>query len=185
MNKSFYYLFLCLGLISFSLSSCGSDDDNGIDEVWKAYQDTEFNKVAIDPAFHELKSETNSGSVYWKVSTVITNSDLFTSAQRYPELTDTVVVRYEGWYFDMNGKKNIFDTTENPATGATVKPAQFVVNQLIIGWTMLLQDMTVGEEREVCIPQQLGYGYWNVGGIPAYTTLWFRIKLLDIKSKKV
>lgn len=195
IKKTYYLLFLCLGIITFSFISCGSDDDDtAIDEEWKAYQDTEFNKVAADKSVYtEIKSEANNGSVYWKESSVITDSDLATriSPQGTPNFTDTVVVRYEGWYFDTTGKKYIFDSTENPSLNSIAnsfipnkQSVQFAVNGVIGGWITLLQDMTVGEEREVCIPQQLAYGSTGSGYIPGYTTLWFRLKLLKIKSMK-
>ena len=204
MNKKidYLFLFLCLGLISFSFASCTSDnDDDKIDEEWKAYQDAEFKKVAADPAFHELKSQANNGSVYWQESTVITDSDLSTSRispQGTPNFTDTVVLRYEGWFFDLKGKKFVFDSTENPTTVSNTvpnkRPVQFGIDKtptstggtssIIDGWKTVLQDMTTGEERLVCIPQELGYGASISGYIPAYTTLWFRIKLLEIKSMK-
>lgn len=201
MNKKMYYLlFLFVGL-GLSFTSCLSDDDNSsdVDEVWRYQQDTIFNNVKKDKEFHELLSESRNGSVYWEKSTEIINSDILsrTTTEGKPEFTDTVVVRYEGWFLNAaeDNKKYIFDSTENPSMSSSgVNPnkisRQFAVNQVIDGWTTVLQDMTVGEERLVVIPQQLGYGsttQTNTSGvvtIPAYTTLWFRVKLLKIIPMK-
>lgn len=197
MNKKMYYfLLLCLGL-SASLTSCLGDDNNNvdIDEEWKYQQDTIFSNVKNNKAFHELVSQSGNGSVYWQNTNEIVDADIQgrTAADVKPGFNDTVVVRYEGWFLNAeeNNKKYIFDSTENPSMNSNGEnpnkiSRKFAVNQVIVGWTTALQDMTVGEERVVVIPQKLGYGsttQTNSSGvvtIPAYTTLWFRMKLLKI-----
>lgn len=47
-------------------------------------------------------------------------------------------------------------------------------------WTTLLQDMTVGDERIACAPYYLAYNATAQTYIPAFTTLWYRIKLLKV-----
>ena len=59
-------------------------------------------------------------------------------------------------------------------------PRSFRVSGTVDGFATMLQHMKVGEQVEVCIPQRLGYGATAQTSIPAYTTLWFRIKLLKI-----
>lgn len=191
MNKKRYYWFVLLLGITFSFVACVDKDDDKIDEEWKQFQESEFSKVITDNTFNRLKSQTGNGEVAWKLSTEITDSDklIRTTPQGRPEFTDTVMVRYEGWYIDQAGKKYIFDSTENPSLGSgganpNKTKRKFAVNKVIEGWTTILQNMKVGDERLVYIPQELGYGGAKQTLIPAYTTLWFRIKLFEIIPMK-
>lgn len=228
MRKKLYLfpLFL-LGFFMLATTSClnsSNDNEEKIDEEWKALNETRFAKVASDKVkYSELKSQSDNGSVYWEKATAITDTDAGASVRitvnGKPEFTDTVVIRYEGWYFNAAGEKVIFDSTENPSLrskldytyGNTSSPepnynkATFALNPatsssaatnyiggIIEGCSIALQDMVVGEERDVCMPQNLGYGstastYSPKSSaptytlIPAYTTLWFRMKLYEIK----
>lgn len=221
MRKKLYLLPLfLLGFFLFTTTSClnSNNDDNEVevDEEWKALNEARFAEVAKDNSFEALLSETGEGKVYWKVSTVITDIDEANSVRitvnGRPEFTDTVVVRYEGWFIDRKGEPFIFDSTENPSYlsdinyryGLASSPqpnynkSTFTVNKVIAGWTTILEDMQVGDERMVCIPQQLGYGSTastyapklssgygpTYTLVPAYTTLWFRIKLYKIIPMK-
>ena len=189
MNRKIYILLALLitGTALF-VSSCSKDDDNKVDQDWKTFQETEFQKVAKNTEYTEVASETGNGSIYWQNSSVITDSDLASriTTSGTPEFTDTVSVRYEGWYYQLDGTKYIFDSTEGPTNVSTTNPnkvaKQFAVNAVIDGWTTALQRMHEGDEKLVVIPQQLGYGSSAQTYIPAYTTLWFRIKLVKIIS---
>lgn len=231
MRKKIYLfpLFL-LGFFMLATTSCLNSNNNNeeeIDEEWKALNETRFAKIASDNAYNALSSQSGSNEkVYWQTSTEITNVDKENSVRitvdGKPEFTDTVVIRYEGWYFDKVGQKVIFDSTENPSLrskldytyGKSSSPepnynkSTFAVNPatsatkannyiggIIEGCSILLQDMKVNDERVVCMPQQLGYGrtastYAPTNSsptftlIPAYTTLWFRIKLYEIIPMK-
>lgn len=49
------------------------------------------------------------------------------------------------------------------------------------GLQIALQCMEVGDEWEVIVPWQLGYGYYSyVSGIPPYTNLKYHLTLLEI-----
>lgn len=186
MKKNTYTFFAVIVAISSLLMSCTDDNNTKIDEAWKSFQEAEFQKAAKNPEFTEVISQTGNGSIYWQNSDVITNSDLTTriTTSGTPEFTDTVSVRYEGWYFDQDNKKYIFDSTEGPTsvsnTNPNKVPRKYAVNAVVEGWTTALQRMHEGEEKLVVIPQQLGYGSSATTSIPAYTTLWFRIKLVKI-----
>ena len=207
MNKKLYYLFLLCLSSCFILASCVDDDDFDIDEEWYSEQATIFSEVVAksgiegeNKEYITLESQSKNGVVCWQKSTVITDSDNTDKTLRItmggkPEFTDTVVVRYEGWYIDKEGKKYIFDSTENPSlnsgnTHPNKVQRKFTVNGVIEGWTIALQDMKVGEERLVVIPQILGYKGSPLTNsssqviLPGYSTLWFRIKLFDIIPMK-
>lgn len=89
-----------------------------------------------------------------------------------PLATSTVEVNYEGRL--ING--TIFDSSYE--RGESIS---FPLNQVIPGWTEGLQLMTVGSMYELYIPAELGYGNRSVPGIPAGSTLIFKVELLGIK----
>ena len=82
---------------------------------------------------------------------------------------DLVTVRYKGWL--ING--TVFDQS---------KPtAQLPAGRLIPGWVEALKHMRVGDEWELVIPADLGYGADGAGDtIPPNQTLVFDMKLLAI-----
>ena len=91
-----------------------------------------------------------------------------------PKATDKVKVNYEGRLVD----GTIFDSSYRRG-----KPAVFSVNKLIPGWSEILQMMPVGSVWEVYIPQELAYGEKGAGqAVPPYSTLIFKIELLDIEK---
>ena len=89
---------------------------------------------------------------------------------------DMVTVTYKGSLID--GK--VFDQT--PA-GQT---ATFPAGQLIAGWVEALSLMKEGEEWELVIPSELGYGAQGAGNgvIPPNQTLVFDMTLLKVDPAK-
>lgn len=104
--------------------------------------------------------------------------------------TDSVRINYRGWLMpvtDANGQRTeqVFDQsyygTFNPATAA---PLKFGVGGVVSGFSTALQHMVVGDEWMVYIPYQLGYGVTaSESGIPAFSTLRFRVQLMGIYPK--
>lgn len=223
MNKKTYtFLFILVSLFSLSMISCSDDDDNGDDAAiteWKALNETRFNDSIAkyytnntSSEWNKLNSESNEGAVYWKKSSIITDSDnsLRITVNGTPEFTDTVQVRFEVWYFDTDNEKIVVASTENPSyyslqanpnkvpytvcmsrqVSSTTQSTEYYsfgststyssIDLRTDGWVTLLQDMRVGEEREAFIPFALGYKNSARAYIPAYTMLWYRIKLLKI-----
>lgn len=172
MNKKIYILSV-FAILAFSFMSCGGNDDDSTAEIlaWKAHQDQIFRNVASSGTYSELVSRTGDGSVYYKVSTDITDNDTKSApstrlievpANERPLSTDSVVCRYMGWYLDADNKTVIFDGTETMTINGVKAEYNrqqgigFMANQVIAGWTDLLTGiMSVGDEYEVCIPQQL------------------------------
>lgn len=175
--------FITALLCSITLfNACSSDDDTGIDEEWRKYNEEIVMNVASGGEYSSRESISKNGSVYWKyVDDFVpdTKSSLSTKITEdgRPYFTDTVSVRYTGWYLLKDGTKYEFDTTEGSNNGV---PRSFTVSGVVDGFSTMLQYMKVGDQVEVCIPQKLGYGATAQTYIPAYTTLWFRIKLLKI-----
>lgn len=89
-----------------------------------------------------------------------------------PTETDRVKVHYTGTLLD--GTK--FDSSVDRG-----EPAEFLVNQVIPGWTEGLQIMPVGSKYIFWIPAELAYGERGAGqDIKPNSVLKFEVELLDI-----
>jgi FKBP-type peptidyl-prolyl cis-trans isomerase len=84
---------------------------------------------------------------------------------------DVVTVTYKGSL--ING--TVFDQTQPGKT------ASFPAGHLIRGWVEALSLMKEGDEWELVIPAELGYGAQGAGGvIPPNQTLVFDMKLISV-----
>ena len=90
-----------------------------------------------------------------------------------PVDSNTVVVNYEGRLLD----GTVFDSNKNHGGD----PATFRVGQVIKGWQDALKAMPAGSEWEIYIPQELAYGANQQGNIPPFSTLIFKVELLEVK----
>lgn len=99
---------------------------------------------------------------------VITPGD----GKNFPQATDKVNVKYDGHF--INGES--FDKSDEPIS--------FNANQVIPGWTEVLQKMSVGEKIEVVIPYDQAYGEAGSGKIEPFKTLVFTIELVSIEKPK-
>ncbi|MCL1868266.1 MAG: FKBP-type peptidyl-prolyl cis-trans isomerase [Paludibacter sp.] len=96
-----------------------------------------------------------------------------------PTDADTVVVNYTGKLIN----DTIFDS--NAKRG---KPVEFVVTQVIKGWTDALKIMPVGSTYRLYIPQELAYGAQVPRGgeiIKPFSPLIFDVELVGIKKFKL
>ena len=97
-----------------------------------------------------------------------------------PEAKDgeTAIVHYTGML--MNGK--VFDASKLHGN----QPFPFVLGagQVIAGWDIGVKGMRVGGIRELIIPPALAYGDQSPpgSGIPANSTLKFRVHLLGVQA---
>jgi FKBP-type peptidyl-prolyl cis-trans isomerase FklB len=93
-----------------------------------------------------------------------------------PLATDTVVVHYHGTTIE----GNVFDSSVDRK-----KPETLVVNQVIPGWTEVLQMMSVGSKWKIYVPSALGYGERVPPGanFKPNSVLIFEVELLEIKKK--
>lgn len=189
MNYKLFGLIAILSTVIFS--ACTSTDDYSIDTEWKEYNEKIVMETAANTAEYTLRASlSGNGNVYWKYVTDFIPDEKSSPSTKVtkdetPYFTDSVTVRYTGWYLLKDGTKYTFSTTEGDYNGV---PRTFQVSASMVkensyysdGVATMLQYMKVGEQVEVCIPQRLGYGSLSQTYIPAYTTLWFRIKLLKI-----
>ena len=87
--------------------------------------------------------------------------------------SDMVTVTYKGWL--INGK--VFDQTPPGQT------ATFPAGRLIPGWVEALSLMKEGDEWQLVIPSDLGYGARGAGAdIPPNQTLVFDMKLIAVSA---
>ena len=85
--------------------------------------------------------------------------------------TDVVTVTYKGWTID----GHVFDRTQHGQT------ASFPAGQLIPGWVEALRLMHAGDEWQIVIPAELGYGAEGAGAdIPPNQTLVFNMQLIAV-----
>jgi peptidylprolyl isomerase len=92
------------------------------------------------------------------------------SGSEHPGRYSTVRVHYTGWTSD----GRVFDSSRTRG-----RPAEFVLDQVIAGWTEGVQLMVVGEERRFWIPAELAYGRDARPGAPE-GDLTFDVELLAI-----
>lgn len=86
---------------------------------------------------------------------------------------DMVTVTYKGWLID--GK--VFDQTPPGQT------AKFPAGRLIPGWVEALSLMKEGDDWQIVIPSDLGYGADGAGSdIPPNQTLVFDMKLVAVNA---
>lgn len=85
----------------------------------------------------------------------------------------TVKVHYRGTL--MNGKE--FDSSYKRG-----KPAEFPLENLIVGWQEGIPGMKVGGKRKLTVPWQKAYGeHGHPPAIPAKADLIFEIELLGTR----
>jgi len=95
----------------------------------------------------------------------------------HPTISSPCSCHYEGTLID--GSK--FDSSYDRGT-----PTTFAPNQVIKGWTEVMQMMVEGDEWELYIPSELGYG--DSGSPPKIKggdVLIFKMNLIEIKGDKV
>ena len=94
-----------------------------------------------------------------------------TTAEKY----SIVTVHYTGKLQD----GTVFDSSQKIGG----EPLRFTlgVGQVIDGWDEGVIGMKVGGQRKLKIPPKLGYGSQDKGVIPPYSTLIFKVELLEVE----
>lgn len=90
-----------------------------------------------------------------------------------PAATDRVTVHYEGKLLD----GTVFDSSYERG-----EPSEFVLNEVISGWTEGVQLMKVGSKYRFFVPSDLAYGGRGAGeDIGPNATLIFEVELISIE----
>jgi FKBP-type peptidyl-prolyl cis-trans isomerase len=166
-----------IGLAGFALASCGQEQANNQPAAEPpaagaapagatADMSPEGNqKFLADNKAKEGVTTTPSGLQYRVIKA---------GAGASPTENDMVNVTYKGWLID----GTVFDETPPGQT------ATFPAGALIPGWVEALQLMKEGDEWEIVLPSELGYGAQGAGGvIPPNQTLVFNMALLGVQKQ--
>ena len=157
----------------------GSGIKSGDDLVFKV----ELKEVEVAPPAKAVSTETWAAYTPWgKSNEGVTKTDsglqyvvIESGAEegRQPDLTDMVIVHYEG-RFDKTGE--VFDSSFSRGLAADFQP-----RNVIPGWTEALQLMRPGDRWLLHIPGDLAYGpSGRPPEIPPNSALNFEVELLDV-----
>ena len=93
------------------------------------------------------------------------------------------VVHYTGWLYDESAENNRGDKFDSSVDRD--KPFSFMLGggRVIKGWDQGVVGMKMGEQRELTIAPEMGYGDRGAGNVIAPgATLVFEIELLEVAS---
>jgi len=149
---------LVLLLVFISFSAC-TDSDADLLEAEKVLLQEYLTQ-------NNITTEATASGLYY-IETIA-------GAGNKPTVGQTVEVHYTGTFID--GEK--FDSSYDRGV-----PFKFILGagQVIKGWDEGISYMKVGTEATLIIPSNLGYGSNPPSGIPPYSTLIFKVKLLGIE----
>jgi FKBP-type peptidyl-prolyl cis-trans isomerase len=108
--------------------------------------------------------QTLTEGVYYRVITAAPTEG------PHPTPSSIITAHYTGRTID----GRVFDSSRGGA------PLAIRLRDLIPGWIVALQQMTVGDKWEIYLSASQGYGRYSAPGIPAHSTLIFEIELLGI-----
>lgn len=187
MKKSLTYLAGAMLLIP-ALCSCSDSDDEDTDigTIWDRYEEyREANLTWI--AQQETRLNPDGTKYYerlqpqWNANSYILihwfNDRSETAGNLVPLLTSSVRARYIG----RNYLGQVFDADSTSENGT-----YFLVNQVVAGWQLALQNMHVGDSVEIILPYNQAYKSSTPNDlIPPYSTLQFTMRLHDIPTLEV
>ncbi len=178
--KKLPFIFLLFTALCYGFVSCVNNDEDTWDE-YKQWRETNENWL-----LEQSQKKNTDGSNYYKrlvpkwdaasyVYIHYFNDTTLTRNNLSPKYNSTVDVKYIG---------HLFDGTAFDSSYLSTSPADSIfrtqLSNVIVGWTIALSDMHVGDSCEVLIPYQWAYGERNYGQIKPYSALQFNIKLVDI-----
>ena len=108
-------------------------------------------------------TKTTSG-LYYKIDVPGTGSPI--------SIDSTVVAEYEGKL--LNG--TVFDKTN------TGSPATFGLKDVVKGWQEAVPLIKEGGTIRMILPSSLGYGLQGTDGIPAFSALFFSVKVTEVRQ---
>ncbi|MDE6283384.1 MAG: FKBP-type peptidyl-prolyl cis-trans isomerase [Muribaculaceae bacterium] len=185
MKKFLTYIFLPL-MMAVTVTACNSGDDDDSATTWDKYADY---RAANIEWMNQLEQKRNpDGTPYyerlvpqWNLNSYILihwfNDRSETAGNLTPLLTSSVRARYIG----RNYLGEIFDADSTSENGTF-----FMVNQVVSGWQLALQNMHVGDTVEIILPYNQAYGSTTPNTlIPPYSALSFTMRLHDIPTLEV
>lgn len=180
MKKYKYIALMLLCLVAITSCDKDDDDDNAVKYAeWKLENEVAFQAIEADPAYTELKSLGNDGSIYYKVQKEGTSqTPIF--------YTDSVKVYYTGWTIDNSTPFNEFEPPYQDPQVYPVFVGSSTTAGVIEGWSIALQAMHIGDRWDIWIPQNLAYGSTgkkadsNYYSILPFSTLHYEMEVVEI-----
>lgn len=176
--KKFWYLAMIV-LCTCMATSCNEDDDDNedVDVEWAKLNQEAYYNISANKAYKALKSQSNAGSIYYKVLKEGTGTQqIYYNSKVKCYYTGSYVVTYKSDKINIK-EGDVFDSAEPPYMNAV----DFSVNTVVDGFSTALQYMHVGDRWEIWIPSNMGYGSSSSSsGIPAYSTLKFELEVVEI-----
>lgn len=179
-NESSENLPMDIFMAGFIQGYCHLDNVMNLPEAKEAANRL-MNKYQEEKAANEYRDNKEAGERFlfenasnYGVTTCVSGLQykvLHEGNGRKPKEDDVVRVHYEGRLID----GTVFDSSYERG-----EPVEFGLQQVIKGWTEALTKMPVGSEWEIYIPQELAYGSREMDQIKPFSTLIFKVKLLDI-----
>ena len=179
-----YWSLITIALFAFTIVSCGDDNEVVVDEVWLAANELAIDSVAKLPEYTKLEAGSKKGFIYYKV---LRAGD---SNGKKVLSTDYVTMKFCGAFY--NGY--VFDRTEGTDMDGTFgaatspkfpHPKTLNASEVVEGWSVALQQMRVGDQWEVWIPWELGYGAGGFSEIPGFSSLNFVMEVVSIHSEGI
>ncbi|MDR2627856.1 MAG: FKBP-type peptidyl-prolyl cis-trans isomerase [Dysgonamonadaceae bacterium] len=178
MKKIGLYL---IWIAALTLTTCNDDtDDTAATEAWKLANEQTFNAIASNPAYTELKSPGNTGSIYYRVL----EKGEGTKPVYY---TSVVSFYYKGWFVASNATGSI---TKGQIAGQKLfddgEPLAVEVSSAYLreGLQIALQHMVKGDKWEVWIPSHLA-GQMTDTDVPTFSTPAFSTLAFEIEVREV
>lgn len=187
-KKSLTKFFYLLALLSLGEVGVGCSEENTEEDEYANWQErndgqtdqwaTRVNSGWYTKILTYSKDESTSGlknSDYIYVE-VLEEGD----GQESPIFTDNVRVAYRGYLIPTTNYSEgyVFDQSFlGDFDWKTAGMVDFVVSDVVAGFSTALMNMHKGDRWIVHIPYQLGYGATSKTGIPAYSDLTFEIAL--------
>lgn len=169
--KKYWHIVLMLFCILGTISCSKDDDEVIVDEVWKLENEAYFQALATNPAYREIKSPGNNGSIYYQILEEGDGKDSI-------YYTSQAEIYYKGSLIDETVFQSVtFDDGAPFKCAVSPGVASNLYSSVIEGWTIALQHMVKGDKWKIVIPQQLAYGSVGKGSIKPYTTLIFEIQV--------
>lgn len=166
MRRKIFMAFATIAFSTVMLTACNQEKEKMAQEHHANPLDDAANqKFLADNAAKDGVVKRPSGLQYRVLQTG--------SGKSVTNGNDMVTVTYKGWL--INGK--VFDQTQPGKT------ATFPAGRLIPGWVEALSLMKEGDEWQLVIPSDLGYGARGAGAdIPPNQTLVFDMKLVAVNA---
>lgn len=179
LSKSLPILSIAALMAAMAVSSSCKESDS--EKLWKDYEDW---RVTNQNWLQEQEATGRYTRVVpaWNRNIYVLmrwlNDRTLTEGNLTPMLTSQVAVTYKGTLYDGEA----FDSTYSVLPDSTVNVN---LSSVIQGWVVAMEQMRVGDEVEVVIPYESGYGSSANGIIPPYSALKFNIHLHDITAYEI